>query len=303
MLNDRKSLLFGSLAVVFWSTVATAFKIALKTVTPTQLLAFASGSSSIILLAVIIINKRLSRIRILPKKDILISAFIGFLNPFLYYLILFKAYSLLPAQEALSLNYTWAIVLTILSSIFQKKKIGAISYFALFISFFGVLVIISKGSLISLKPSNSLGATLALSSSVVWGFSWILNVMSKVEDDLRLFLNFTFGSIYSFIFLILVDKIVISNIQSFIPIIYIGTFEMGVTFLLWNKALKLAYNPAKVNNLIYASPLISIFFINLILKEAITLYTIVGISLIISGILLQNVNLFEKQDLPKQNSE
>ena len=34
----------------------------------------------------------------------------GFLNPFLYYIILFKAYSLLPAQEALSLNYTWPLV-------------------------------------------------------------------------------------------------------------------------------------------------------------------------------------------------
>ena len=43
---------------------------------------------------------------------------LGLVNPFLYYLVLFKAYDLLPAQEAQAINYTWALMLAFLSVIF-----------------------------------------------------------------------------------------------------------------------------------------------------------------------------------------
>ncbi len=295
MLEEKKSLLLGLLAVVFWSTVATAFKIALRFVSPTQLLVFASISSATILFAIILFQGKLKDLAFLSKKDWLLSLLIGFLNPFLYYLVLFKAYSLLPAQEALSLNYTWAIVLTILSSIFQKKRITFLSYIALIVSFFGVLVIISKGSIVTLKPSNSLGAILALSSSLIWGASWILNILSNVKDLLRMFLNFLFGSVFGLFFLLYSESFSFPNYQSFLPILYIGAFEMGLTFLIWNKALKLSSNPARINNLIYLSPVLSFVFISLILKETIYITSIVGLFLIISGILLQNITLLRNR--------
>ncbi|ROL57047.1 DMT family transporter [Bacteroidetes/Chlorobi group bacterium Naka2016] len=295
MLEEKKSLLLGLLAVVFWSTVATAFKIALRFVSPTQLLVFASISSATILFAIILFQGKLKDLAFLSKKDWLLSLLIGFLNPFLYYLVLFKAYSLLPAQEALSLNYTWAIVLTILSSIFQKKRITFLSYIALIVSFFGVLVIISKGSIVTLKPSNSLGAILALSSSLIWGASWILNILSNVKDLLRMFLNFLFGSVFGLFFLLYSESFSFPNYQSFLPILYIGAFEMGLTFLIWNKALKLSSNPARINNLIYLSPVLSFVFISLILKETIYITSIVGLFLIISGILLKNITLLRNR--------
>ena len=48
---------------------------------------------------------------------------LGLINPFLYYLVLFKAYDLLPAQEAQAINYTWALMLAFLSVIFLKQKL------------------------------------------------------------------------------------------------------------------------------------------------------------------------------------
>ncbi len=293
--DNQKSIIFAIISVFFWSTVATAFKIALNFVTPFQLLAYSSFFSSIILLITLLSQGKLKSLLSISKKDILASVAIGFLNPFLYYLVLFKAYSLLPAQEALALNYTWAIVLTILTSIFQKKKITFISYLALVISFFGVLVIISKGNILTLKPSNTIGAVLALSSSLVWGFSWVMNIASKVDDEIRLFLNFSFGALFSFLFLNLTNQFIIPKTFSFLSILYVSLFEMSITFILWNKALKKAPNPAKVNNLIYASPLISVFFINLILGESIFWFTILGLILIILGILVQNAPLQNRQ--------
>ncbi len=288
MSPDSKSLILGLISVVFWSTVATAFKLALKQVSFSELLAFSSSIAAFILFISLLITRKANLLFKLNSKEILFSVFIGFLNPFLYYLILFKAYSILPAQEALSLNYTWAIVLTYLSSVFQKKRISLLSYLSLFISFFGVLIIISKGEIVSLQPSDPLGAFLALFSAFIWGFSWILNVLSKAEDNLRLFLNFFFGSIFSFFYLFYFNQANFPPPMSVLPISYVGLFEMGITFLVWNKALKYSNNPAKVNNLIYLSPLLSIVFINIILKEPIHTSTVVGLFFILLGIAIQN---------------
>jgi len=289
MQSDSKAFAYGILAVVFWSTVATAFKIALRQVSYIELLVYSSLFSCFVLFLSIVFSGKSQILFEINLRIIYKSVLIGFLNPFLYYLVLFKAYSMLPAQEALSLNYTWAIVLTFLSSKFQKKRIGLVSYISLLISFFGVLVIISKGRIVELKPSDPIGALLALSSAFIWGFSWILNVLSKTDDNLRMFLNFFFGAIFSFVYLSFSVSPSFPNLEALIPICYVGLFEMGITFLIWNKALKYSTNPARVNNLIYLSPLLSIVFIGIILKEHIEYSSIFGLLLILSGIAIQNL--------------
>jgi len=294
MRADSKALAYGALAVVFWSTVATAFKIALRQVSPIELLAYASLFSSLVLFLNIIYFGKIRLLFEISIRNIYKSVLIGLLNPFLYYLVLFKAYSLLPAQEALSLNYTWAIVLTFLSSKFQKKQIGLISYISLFVSFLGVLVIVSKGRIVELKPSDPLGALLAISSAFIWGFSWILNVVSKTDDNLRMFLNFFFGAIFSFIYLAVCNSISLPHFDALIPVAYVGLFEMGITFLIWNKALKYSSNPARVNNLIYLSPVLSLLFIGFVLQERIEHSSILGLILILTGIAIQN--FFRRKD-------
>lgn len=289
MLRSQKSLLYGLISVLLWSTVATAFKIALQKTTYSHLLLF-TAFSAFLLFGILVIFSKKSRygISTLTFSSIGKSALLGFLNPFLYYLVLFKAYSLLKAQEALCLNYTWAIILPFLSILIHRKRLTISSFVALFVSFFGVLIIISKGSIYVLQPSNATGAMLAFGSAFVWGLFWVLNTSSTSDDKLRLFLNFAFGTAFTFLYIIIFENLTLPRFKELIPIIYIAICEMGVTFLLWNKALKLADNPAKITNLIYLSPLISIIFINTILGEPIHFSTIPGLLLITIGIILQN---------------
>ena len=69
--------------------------------------------------------------------------------------------------------------------------------------------------------------------------------------------------------------------------VYIGMFEMGITFLVWLKALRNAKTTAHVVNLIYLVPFLSLCVIALVLGEKILPSTIVGLVLIITGIVLQ----------------
>jgi drug/metabolite transporter (DMT)-like permease len=70
--------------------------------------------------------------------------------------------------------------------------------------------------------------------------------------------------------------------------VYIGIFEMGITFLFWLKALKMAKTTDKVSNLVYLAPFFSLILLHFIIHEPVYYTTPVGLLLIISGIFVQN---------------
>lgn len=289
MTNQNRSYLFAISAILLWSTVGTAFKITLRHLNYAQLLFFSSLVSVIILGIFISVNGQFRLIRQTSKKQLGYSALLGFLNPFAYYLILFKAYSLLKAQEAVALNYIWPMMLVLLSVPVLKQKIKFISVIALLISFSGAIIIATKGRPFSLDLSEPLGVGLALSSALFWAMFWLLNVRDQREETLKLFMNFLFGFLYTLIYCVFTGNLIIPGLEGALGSVYIGLFEMGITFVLWLKALKYAENTAKVSNLVYLSPFISLVFISVIIGEKILPSTIAGLTLIITGIVLQQV--------------
>jgi len=295
MTNQKKSYIFAVLSVIFWSTVASAFKITLRHIDLFQMLFYSSFFSIIILLISLVIQKKFYLLFTASKSDIVISACSGFLNPFLYYLVLFGAYSVLPAQEAVPLNYTWPVILVIISAVVLKQKISLWNIIAIIISFTGVVIISTHGNLHELNFSNPAGVFLALGSAVIWSTYWILTLRDRRDETVKLLLNFFFGFIYTIPAVIYFSDILIPAPAVLGGVIYIGTFEMGITFLFWAKALKLSETTARISNLLYITPFLSLLIINFAVGEKITRSTITGLLFIIAGIILQAFNNYRKK--------
>jgi drug/metabolite transporter (DMT)-like permease len=183
----------------------------------------------------------------------------------------------------------WPIILVFLSVPILRQKIENKSFIALFISFIGVYTISSQGMLFKPGHSDLTGVFLATGSSIFWAFYFILNVKDKRDEGVKLFLNFMFGSIYLIITMIFAGKLQIeTGIKGIASSVYIGIFEMGITFLFWLKALQMASTTAKVSNLVYIAPFLSLVFVHFILHEPVYYTTPLGLVLIISGIFIQN---------------
>ncbi|MCK9617048.1 MAG: DMT family transporter [Lentimicrobiaceae bacterium] len=288
MKNQKKAYIFAFMSVACWATVGSAFKITLRYADTYQLVTYSSFVAMLVLLLWLSIQKNgFSRILKTTKKQILRSAFLGFLNPFLYYLILFKAYSLLLAQEAVALNYLWPIMLVLLSIPLLKQRIGIKNVMALLVSFSGTLLIATGGKLREMHFSEPVGVSLALLSTIIWALYWIMNMKDTRDELPKLFWNFLFGFVYSVITLLLFSKFQPDNIKAITGMVYIGLFEMGITFVLWLKALKYSVTTAKVSNLIYLSPFLSLIIVHFAVGEPILPSTLAGLGLIISGILFQ----------------
>jgi drug/metabolite transporter (DMT)-like permease len=287
--KSRQSYIYAGLAILFWSTIPTAFKISLGALDILSMLTIASITSSLVLFIVVLSENKIHLIRITTPKELLYSALLGFINPFLYYLILLRAYQLLPAQVAQPLNMIWPIILVFLSVPILKQKIESKSFFALFISFAGVYIISSQGMLFKHGHSDLYGILLATGSSVFWAFYFILNVKDKRDEGVKLLLNFVFGSIYLIAAMIISGKLNIqTGFKGVAGSVYIGIFEMGITFFFWLKALKLAPTTARVSNLVYLAPFLSLIFVHYILHEPVYYTTPLGLVFIISGIYVQN---------------
>jgi drug/metabolite transporter (DMT)-like permease len=288
--KSRQSYIYAGLAILFWSTVPTAFKISLRELDILPMLTIASITSTSILLIIVLTGKKVHLIRSTTSKELINSAILGFINPFLYYLILLKAYQLLPAQVAQPLNMIWPIILVFLSGPILGQKIERKSFIALFISFIGVYIISSQGKLFKTGHSDITGVLLATGSSVFWAIYFILNVKDKRDEGVKLLLNFAFGSIYLIVSMIVTGKW--QNETGFLGVaesVYVGIFEMGITFLFWLKALQMASTTAKVSNLVYLAPFLSLVFVHYILNESVYYTTPLGLILIISGIFIQNI--------------
>jgi drug/metabolite transporter (DMT)-like permease len=213
--------------------------------------------------------------------------FFGLLNPFIYYLILFKAYELLPAQQAQPLNYTWAITLSLLSVPFLGHRLRLLEICAVFVSYFGVLVISTKGNLLALEFDNPLGVMLALGSTVIWAVYWLVNTRDKRDPVLGLFMNFLCALPCITIYLLVFEGFRPVALPGLIGAAYIGCFEMGIAFITWLLALKLTSSTARIANLIFVSPFLSLILIHFLVGEEILVSSIVGLIFIVGGLLLQ----------------
>jgi len=288
MKNSTRSFIYAGLAVFFWSTIATAFKVALRDLTPGLLLLIASLSSVAVLFAISVIEGSAREILQVRAGHIASSAILALLNPFIYYLVLLRAYTLLPAQVAQPLNMIWPVVLVFLSVPLLKQKIPARSFIALFISFAGVYIVSSQGSPLAPGKSDPLGVALACGSSLFWALYFIFNLRDQRRESIKLLTNFIFASIYLTIYLLITGGFHQVPFRGILAGIYIGIFEMGLTFYLWLRAMKLAVSTDKISNLVFLAPFMSLVFISIILHEKIYITTPAGLILIIAGIIYQN---------------
>ncbi len=288
MRNQTKAYAYGLTTVLLWSTVASAFKLSLRHVDHFQLLLVACVVSILVLSVILIVQGRWRLVLSYSGRQYGQSLALGVLNPFLYYLILFKAYDLLPAQEAQPLNYTWALTLAFLSAPLLGQRIGVRELLAGTISYSGVVVIATRGDVFGLRFSDPVGVALALGSTVIWALYWIYNTKDDRDPVAGLWLNFVFGFPFVLAACWLFSDLHVTSQPGLLGAAYVGLFEMGVAFVCWLMALRLAANTAQVGYLIFISPFLSLLFINLLVGEVIRGATFAGLGLIVAGLVLQH---------------
>ena len=285
--DDRLAVRLGLGAVLLWSTVATAFSLSLAYWTPLQLVTIAASVSWCLFALRLTSRARRAALRATQFKDRLAALAVGWMNPGLYYLVLFAAYDRLPAQEAMAINYSWGITLALIAAPLLRQKLTLGALLATTISYGGIIVIATRGVPWSLELAQPVGIGLALFSTLIWSLYWVINTRLSLDPEVNLFLNFSgalpllWGLVWWF------DTPLSPTWQGLAGGAYIGLFEMGIAFILWMGAMKATRSTLRISTLIFLSPPLSLTFIWLVAGEPVQAYTLIGLALILAGLWLQ----------------
>lgn len=287
MTSQSKACLYALATALLWSTIATAFKLTLQYIDPWQLVFWSVLTSTLLLGGLVIIQGKTPLLIKQARQSFGLYLLLGILNPFLYHVVLFGSYDLLPAQQAQALNYSWPMALTLMAVPILGNKLSKKDAFCCLVAYLGVLIISTRGEFQNLKFESPLGVALVMSSTIIWALYWILNARQQGDSLVSLVLCFLFGMPWI--------VLAVATQSSFLPIpveglagaIYIGLIEMGFAYLLWLKALKLADNTAVISNISYLSPFLSLFFIANVLGESIHPTTYAGLLMIVASVVFQ----------------
>ncbi len=285
--SDRRALYYGLCAVLLWSTVATAFKLALRELDVWQLVAWSVCFSCLALFAILWRQGRLALLPRYARETPVYFLLMGLVNPVAYYLVLLRAYDLLPAQQAQAINYTWAITLALLAVPLLGHRLNRRDALALLLGYGGVLMIATRGQVLQLEFDSLEGVALALLSTLVWAMYWLVSTRNQRDPVACLCLNFAVAAPVALALCALFSSLAVPGWRALAGAAYVGLFEMGLTFALWSTALRLSSGVSRIGNLIFLSPLVSLVFIATILGEPIHPATLVGLALIIPAVLLQ----------------
>lgn len=296
--SDRLALACGLGAVGLWSTMATAFKWALEFSSPIQLIAIAVTVSWLFFAARLVYQGKISQLKTISGGTLRRCFALGCINPVLFYGVLFTAYDLLPAQDAMAINYTWGLTLPFIAACFSRVLPSFTEASLALLSYVGILIIVTDGNLTSFEFDNVTGVALAVGSTVLWGLSWVLNKLiverANVDAELALLLNFTTAVPILWVTLSITGSLPSLNSGTVLGGIYIGLFEMGVAFVLWMKAMQLTDTPIRVSSLIFLAPPLSLVFIATVLGESVATSTLVGLVFILVGLAGQQVAINNK---------
>jgi len=280
--SERNAVLLALGAILGWSTVATAFKLGLAVLTPIQLLFQATLVSA----AIFAVANSIRGDWVLRPRTALRAVVFGSLNPIAYYLLLFAAYDRLPAQIAQAVNYTWAIVLALLAVPLLGQVLTGRTLVAVIVSYAGVLTITVGAQAHPELNVDPVGLGLALVSTVVWAAYWLLNARDEESSVAMMCWSFLFATPVLALICALTDGLPAWDHRSIPFALWVGAVEMGITFLLWSAALRRTRHAARIGQLVFLAPFLSLLMIERVLGEPVPTTSWLGLAIIVAGLLV-----------------
>lgn len=281
----KKAYLCAGTSILCWSTVAVVSKLLLGQLDHFQLLWASSFFAALFLFVYNLLKGSLKELKQYKFKDFAISVLTGLPSTLFYYLFYYAGTDKMAASQAFIVNYLWPIMSVVFACILLKEKLTVRKVIAILLSFLGVVIVSGKNLL---HPSEDVlvGTLCCFMGAVSYGLFTALNQ----KYDYNKFITLMLSYFASFLITTVINAV---NHQLFIPqwtqllgFAWNGIFTMAIANTVWVVALSLG-NTAKISNLAYITPFLSLIWTILILKEPFSVYSIIGLAVIVCGILIQ----------------
>lgn len=284
----KKNYIFALVTVLIWATMATTVKVLLSDIPNLQALSISGVFAFLFLLLLNVKTGKIKEMKRYSVKEYGVMSGLGFIGLFLYSALYYYGIGQLSSQEACILNYLWPMMLVVFSCLILKERLTVMKGVAMLCSFFGI-VILSVGNGGTTNGNATLGMLACIFAAACYGLFSVLNKKADFDQNIAMMaIWFTVAVCALVVGVMTEDWVPIRGLQ-WLGILWLGVVTDAVAYLLWALALKGVRDTAKIANLAYLTPFLSVLISAIFLKEKIELQALVALVLIVGGILLQNV--------------
>lgn len=284
----NKRYVYAIVTVMIWSTSATVVKTLLFDIPNLEALAISGCFAFLFLLFMNIKSGRIREMKKYSLRQYGMMCGLGFVGLFFYTALYYYGLSQLRAQDACILNYLWPMMIVIFSCIILKERMTAIKGFAMFCSFVGI-VILSWGNSSVSTGNAALGAVSCIVAAACYGLFSVLNKKMNYNQNISMMMVWLTVAVSSMILGPATEVWVPLRGIQWLGIIWVGVFIDAVAYLLWALALNGTEDTAKIANLAYLTPFLSLLVSVVFLKEKMQIRAFAALVFIVGGILLQNI--------------
>lgn len=285
MKAKSKAILYVLLCVSLWALIPVMAKLGQRDIDNHQYLFWSSLVSFLTLAIATIIAKKQASFRKYKARDLIKVCMLGFLGTYFSYILIYYGYANAKGLEVLVLQYAWPIFVVVFSLILLKEKLNLRRGLSILLGFAAVILILTKGDLMSVDLSNFKVNLMVILSAVSFG---LFSVMSKKINFEAFSLNtiyFLTATVVSFISMLIFSEFTLPPKSSLIPILINGMFVNGLSYVIWIKALR-ATEASFIAPFVFITPIISaIYLIVFFNAEFLPVYLIGLGAIIIAGLL------------------
>lgn len=295
-LNTKvKTYALVTLSMIFWAFSFVWFKEANRNLYPLTIVFLRLVIAVVLMSAFLLVTKGFRKIE---KKDRILFLMLSVFEPFLYFIGESFGLTFVSATVGSVIISTIPVFATIGAWLFFRERLKAINYAGIILSFIGVVIFISNGDgtisfnfkgllLLGLAVFSAVGYNLTL-SRLVGGYSPFFIVLVQNVIGSILFLP---------VFLITDYNHFINQeltFSMFIPVIELAVFASCGAFILFAWSVN-KMGVTKANVFTNTIPVFTAIFAFFILGEKLSLQNMAGMAVVISGIVMSQINGRQKK--------
>jgi drug/metabolite transporter (DMT)-like permease len=270
-----KHYLYAMGAILCWASLPAATGSGLNGLSINELMFFSFTAAALFLY----VADALWRKTFIPFIPSLKASLLGIWGIFLYHYIYYQAMAHAPLAEAAILATTWSFWIVVFSSLILYRKLKGGILLAACIGFVEAALVISSGKNFSFQAEHMTGYGLALLCGLIWStFSVALPIMRMQGDPMPAYT--IYAAILSAILYGLSGPHTLPSVSSLASATYLGCIPLGLSFVLWNRAVS-GGNLAIIGLLSYLVPPLAVLLVAMTQKQSVSPQVLAGMTIII----------------------
>jgi drug/metabolite transporter (DMT)-like permease len=271
------------LAVIFWGFSYIAIKVVLNELEPVEMISARFLMASITLGLIIWAKGEKFAVKEMRGKLVIASGIV-----FMHFWVMATGMKETSASNTAWILTSAPIFIAGLSWIYLKEAFNLSQWLGLGLACIGMVALVYNGNISNLGWLHSRGDLIVLGSCVTWALYTVSTreITTKVNPLVATFWMVTIAGIVFVPYTLAttgVHKFLTLRTDTVISLIFLGVFSLAIAFWLWSEGLK-RQPAAEVGVYLYIEPIFTLIGAWILLKEAITIWLLIGALLISFGV-------------------